>query len=163
MIRSIGELPFVERPARALLGLEHGGDAIDTDYAGFGWAVVDALDLADPRGVETVRGPLVLALHGADDGPAWPDDVELEFALDGRYLTAPLSRFLATWLPRLPRTDAVVLAMCNPHRASLPALVDRPLRYGLGPVDSWLDETGSPARLRLTADAWRSAPALEAS
>ena len=58
-------------------------------------------------------------------------------------MTAPLSAFLAVWLPRIRGDErAVVLALCNPHEALIrgpAASAGAPLHYALGDVESWLD------------------------
>jgi hypothetical protein len=99
----------------------------------------------------------VLALHAADDGPALPADILLEFALPGRPVTALLSAFLARWRPLLPPAPAIVLALCNPHRARLAGPPG--VHYALGAVDSWLDRDDDGERLRLAADTWCATPA----
>ena len=166
MIASILELPFREGAALDVLGFADGRDAVDTEYAGFGWTRVDRLWLEDAAGgLIEVERPLVLALHAADDGPALADDVLLEFDLReaarsgaadelavGNAVTARLSLFLQKWLPRLPAATEVVLALCNPHRARLAGPPG--IRYALGNVDSWLDEHDGGDRLRLSADTW---------
>lgn len=147
----IRDLPFRERPVLELLNLEADRDEPDPDYAGYGWARVpsislDELELADA---------LVLALHSADDGEPMADDIELEFELPGSgSVLVLLSQFLAEWLPRLPRASAVVLAMCNPHRATLEVDAGVPVYYAHGDVESWLDESDGPYpdRLRLAAE-----------
>lgn len=162
-IRTIGDLPFHERPVLELLGLTEDRTTIDLDYAGYGWARVDRVWLADAGALRAIDDALVIAVHSADDGPALADDVELEFALDGDAaepaVTALASAFLERWLPRLPRAAAIVLAMCNPHHARLRpprAVGTTPLFHGLGDVDSWLDETAAGPQLRLHAAAgWR--------
>jgi len=162
-IASIGDLPFHRRPALELLGLTHelGDGVIDVDYAGFGWARVDRLWLADATSRVEIADALVLALHAADDGERFADDVELEFVLDpttpGGSVTVLASAFLGRWLPRLPRASAIVLAMCNPGHARLraPAAAGTaPLIHGMGAVDSWLDGGDVAPSLRLTATAW---------
>jgi hypothetical protein len=164
--RALADLPFARRPPLELLGLTHDRDEIDTGYAGFGWTLVDRLWLDDGAGLTAVDDALVLALHAADDGAALGDDVELEFELGDARAIAPLSAFLARWLPRLPTAATVVLALCNPHHARLPAppaAGGRPLWYGRGPVDSWLDHHADHDRLRLVAAAgWHLAHAPEA-
>jgi hypothetical protein len=153
VIASILELPFREAPPLDVLGFAGGRDAVDTDYAGFGWTRVDRLWLANAAGgLYAVDRPLVLALHAADDGPALPDDVLLEFALPGQAVTVLLSAFLARWRPRLPAAPATVLALCNPHRARLAGPPG--VHYALGAVDSWLDDHEDGERLRLAADVW---------
>jgi hypothetical protein len=156
MVSTIAELPFAERPVLELLHLEdEDRREPDPDYAGFGWARVPRVELAGAGG-GVVEHALLLALHSADDGEARSDDVELEFVLpapsDGS-VTVLLSAFLARWLPRLGGDQrAIVLVMCNPHRATLRVTAPVPVHYGLGDVESWLAD----GALRLTADAWRT-------
>ena len=52
------------------------------------------------------------------------------------------SKFLATWLPRLPAGRDIVLAVCNPHRARLAPLAERALWLPDGDVTAWLAEAG---------------------
>jgi len=164
-IQRIADLPFRERDPLALLHIEDEERAAPEDFAGFGYARIPAIHLDDggPRPPRLVRDALVLGLHSADDGPALADDVELEFWLDdGASVAALLSVFLADWLPRLRAGEAaIVLALCNPHRAALPrpaAAGATPLYYPTGDVESWLDIADDGARrLRLAADAWHLA------
>lgn len=155
-VRSIVELPFRERPVLELLNLVADRDLPDHDYAGYGWARVDRLWLAvgDDTG-RRVDDVLVLALHSADDAEALADDIELEFELPDGPVSVLASTFLGRWLPLLPRASAVVLALCNAHRAELlrPAGADGPIYYGLGDVESWREDG---ERIILTADAWRT-------
>jgi hypothetical protein len=155
--RTIGELPFHERPVVELLALDRGGDP---EYAGYGWARVERLYLAtDGRRPRRLEDVLVVAVHATDDGPALADDVELTFELppDGDKVRVHASAFLERWLPRLPRARAIVLAMCNEHGAALrcPAAATAPVHYGIGNVYAWqeLDRAG---RIRLLADDWRT-------
>lgn len=161
MARSIAELPFRERPAHEVLALDR--DAPDPEYAGYGWSRVDRLYLAtDGWPARRVDDALVVAVHAADDGAAYPDDVDLDFELaDGTVARVLASKFLATWLPMMPRASAIVLVMCNPHRATLASAADVPLYYGIGDVVAWLDEVDREDRrdrIRLVADAWRKVP-----
>ncbi len=153
MITSIAELPFAERPVLELLRLDDPArTAPDLDYAGFGHARVDRVTLAGAGGGE-VRDARLLALHSADDGEALADDVELEFVLDDGSVAALLSAFLARWLPRVRGDErALVLVMCNPHRATLALALDVPVYYALGDVTSWLSDDGE---LELIAETWR--------
>lgn len=154
--RSIAELPFHERPVLELLHLEGERDAPDHDYAGYGWARVDRVWLAAPDGGCFVEDALVLALHSPDDAEPLTDDIELELDLpEGSSVLVLASAFLGIWLPRLPRASAVVLALCNPHRAALPRVRTQvtPLHYALGDVTSWLDRDRGD-RIELVADAW---------
>ncbi len=179
VVPRLAELPFRRSPLFDLLGFELGREALDLDYTGFGWAEPPRITLEstgqaslDGRGLVAVRvieEPLLLALHSAEDAPPMAGDILLELVLgQERSVATPLSRFLAEWLPRLPAHKPVVLALCNPQRATLPPLPGgRELWYGLGDVDSWLDATDEPlhgseeqragGRFRLTAEAWRRA------
>lgn len=163
--RALADLPFARRPPLELLGLTEDRAEVDTDYGGFGWTLVERLWLDDGAAQTAVDDALVLALHAADDGAALGDDIELEFDLGDARAIAPLSAFLARWLPRLPSAATIVLALCNPHHARLPApsaASGRPVWYGCGPVDSWLDHHADHDRLRLVAAAgWRQAHAPE--
>jgi hypothetical protein len=185
---SVLELPFERRPLFSLLGfdLERTREVVSLEYTGYGWCAPARLWLHGTRDVRSlcVEEPLVLALHSADDGPALAGDILLEFALEGLApVAAPLSLFLARWLPRLLEelgeaggagaARPIVLAMCNPHRAQLAQPVaagGRPVYYALGDVDSWLDldepavlrgpdEEEAGGRMRLCADQWHAAGA----
>jgi len=156
MALTIAELPFIERPVLELLNLEEERAQPAHDYAGYGWARVERVWLADPGGGRFVEDALVLALHSPDDCEPLTEDVELELDLpDGSSVIVLASAFLGVWLPRLPRASAVVLALCNPHRASLPRVRTQtaPLHYALGDVTSWLDRDHGD-RIELLADAW---------
>lgn len=150
----IAELPFVERPVLDLLHLEdEARREPDGDYAGFGHARVDRVELIGATG-RVVEGALLIAVHSADDGEAFADDVELEFVLGDRSVTVLLSAFLERWLPRISGDErAIVLVMCNPHRAELRLTAAVPVYYAIGDVESWLDG----GDLRLVAEAWRTA------
>ena len=155
-IASIADLPFVEGAAEDVLGIGERA-TIDLAYGGFGWTRVPRLALEDARGeVREVPDALVLALHADDDGEARADDVLLDFTIGARSITCWLSAFLARWLPRLPASDAIVLAMCNPHGAVLRAPAGA--LHALGPVDSWLDVDEGGERFRLVAEDWRRIP-----
>jgi hypothetical protein len=149
----IAELPFAERPVLELLHLEdESRTAPDPDYAGFGHARIDRVELIGAGG-RVVDDALMIAVHSADDGEALPDDVELEFVLGDRSVTVLLSAFLDRWLPRLGAASAIVLVMCNPHRATIRTNARVPVYYALGDVESWLDG----GDVRLVAEAWRTA------
>jgi hypothetical protein len=104
--------------------------------------------------------------HVGTDEPS-PEDAVIELELDlpdpdgaePLAIRAPLDRFLAVWLPRLPATAPhVVLALCNPRRLD-PArpreLGARHLHYAHGDVLSWLDAyDDAPAEIRLHAHTW---------
>ena len=158
-VRTIGELPFIERPLRALLDLEVDRDRPNRDFTGFGWAVADAIWLETGAGAAVrVDNALVIALHTADDAEPLPDDLELEFDLPGGPVAVLASAFLARWLPRLPQRSAIVLAICNPHGAVLPrpAAASVPVYYAIGNVDAW-SEVGpgeSRERILLAAEDW---------
>jgi hypothetical protein len=154
---TIGQLPFHERPMLELLNLVGERDAPDPGYAGHGWARAPRVWLGGDAGTgQSVADALVLALHSPDDAEPLTDDVELELELpDGSSVLVLLSRFLATWLPKLPRTSAIVLALCNPHRATprVPANATAPIHYPHGDVTSWLDRDRSD-RVELLAESW---------
>jgi hypothetical protein len=155
----IAELPLRERPVNELLDLDIERPEINRDYAGYGWAKVDEIWLEQPGGdAKPVRDALVIALHSADDAEAIADDIELYFELPDRDpVTVLASQFFAEWLPRLPAASAIVLALCNPHRAALqrPATAP-PIYYALGDVEAWIDEIGDEDyRIRLAVeDSW---------
>jgi hypothetical protein len=157
MAHTIGELPFHERPVRELLNLVGERDAPDPGYAGHGWARVPRVWLGGDAGTgQSVADALVLALHSPDDAEPLTDDVELELELpDGSSVLVLLSRFLAAWLPKLPRAPAIVLALCNPLRATVrpPANATAPIHYARGDVTSWLDRDRGD-RVELLAESW---------
>jgi len=144
------DLPFCERPVLELLDLaDPTRTSVNRDYAGYGWARVPTVWLGDDIRVDDA---LVLALHAADDGAALPDDIELLFELpDQPPAIVNASQFLAQWIPRLPRANAIVLALCNPHRAALPypAGATAPVYVATGDVEAWTDDDG---RIELSAD-----------
>ena len=130
------ELPFRERPVLELLNLVEHRDKPERDYAGYGFARVPRVYLIDAHEVIAVDDALVLALHAADDGAPMADDIELLF--DDVGVTVLATDFLAKWLPRLPAASHVVLALCNPHHASLRAPV--PMFLATGDVESWRED-----------------------
>ncbi len=151
----IAELPFRERPVLELLNLVGDRSSPDHDYAGYGWARVSRVWCAAADAGCYVDDALVLALHTADDAESLDGDIELEFELSGqRPVSVLLSTFLARWLPQLPPASAIVLALCNPHRAALPypSAATVPVHYAYGDVTSWLDVGGE--RIELVADTW---------
>ncbi|MBA3539927.1 MAG: hypothetical protein H0T79_09890, partial [Deltaproteobacteria bacterium] len=155
----IADLPFHERPAIELLDLATDRDAPNLEYAGFGWARVEEVWLANVDGTsQRVANALIVAMHSADDGEVLADDIELEFDLPGQPVTVLASVFLAQWLPRLPQdAGVIVLSICNPHRAVLgrPAATTVPVHYALGNVTSWLElGENRPDRIRLAAETW---------
>lgn len=161
--QTIGDIPFVERPAQSLLHLDVDRDLPSRDYAGFGWCRVPSLWLESvtERCVSEVYDAVILALHSADDSEALADDIELEFECPGGDVAVLASAFLAHWLPRLPSASAIVLALCNPHRASLraPSGVMAPLHYGLGEVTSWREMADDGTeKMILSADTWCQSP-----
>ena len=159
MTLTIAELPFVERPVIELLALDVDRDAPDRDYAGYGYAKLDRVMLVDAKGRQRVlEDALLIAVHSADDGEVQADDVELELDLpegERKSVTVLASRFLEIWLPKLPAASAIVLVMCNPHRARLakpPWPV--PIHYALGDVESWRDLDDPRTGIRLVAATW---------
>lgn len=151
----IGELPIRERPLRELLHFADDRLDVDRSYAGYGWARAPRVWLTDAAGpARPVDDAVVLALHACDVGEVMAGDVELEFELPGAEpVTALASQLLSVWLPRLPPARAVVLAMCNPHRAILApvATASAPVYYATGDVESWLDQRGETERVELHA------------
>jgi hypothetical protein len=147
---TVADLPFRERPLLELLNLDADRDEPDHDYAGYGWARAEHLWLATDEGARPVDDALVLAVHTADDAEALPADIELEFELPDHAPVAVLaSLFLAVWLPKLPRdASSIVLALCNPHRATLRA----PLWYAHGDVTSWIDR--ATREVHLVGERW---------
>lgn len=160
MIESIADLPFHERPLVELLDLVSDRDEPNDDYAGYGWARASRVWLvergAEPRAVDDA---LILALHCPDDGERLTNDVELYFALsDEPPVTVRASQFFERWLPRLPRdASAIVLALCNPHRAVLrrPEETSVPLYFACGDVESW--RACDDDRIELRAPTWQEA------
>lgn len=158
MIATIADLPLRERPVLELLNLVEHRVGPDPDYAGYGWARASRLWLVEadtlPRPVEDA---LLLALHCPDDGEVMADDIELYFELPEQPpVTVLASSFLARWLPRLPQdVSAIVLALCNPHHASLrqPPDTRLPLHFAHGEVESWINHDDGSIELR--APSWR--------
>lgn len=138
------ELPFEERPVLELLNLAADRDKPDRDYAGYGFARVPRVYLVDAHEVIALDDALVLGLHAADDAEPMTDDIELLF--DDVAVTVLASDFLAKWLPLLPAASHIVLALCNPHHASLRAPV--PLYLATGDVESWRED----GRIELSTD-----------
>jgi hypothetical protein len=155
---TIAELPFVERPLRELLHLEVDRPQPSRDHAGFGWARAGAIWLEAGDTARRVDDALVVALHTADDAEPFADDLELELELPDRPVSVLASAFLERWLPRLPQGAAIVLAICNPHRAVLrrPAAAAVPIHLPLGEVASWREATPgeSQDRILLAAEDW---------
>jgi len=160
--RSITELPFVERPLRELLDLDVDRDDVNRDYAGFGWARAPVVWLeAAGAPARRVDDALVIAVHTADDAEPLADDLELEFELPDGPVAVLASTFLERWLPELPHGSAIVLVICNPHRAALrrPAAATVPVHYGLGDVAAWREPPSGEGgergdRILLTAEDW---------
>jgi hypothetical protein len=155
---TIAELPFIERPVIELLALDVDRDEPDPDYAGYGFAKIDRVMLVGDAGKRIVEDALLVAVHSSDDGEVLANDIELELDLpDGELssVTVLASRFLEVWLPKLPNASAIVLVMCNPHRARLagPAW-PVPIHYALGDVESWQDLDDPRTGIRLVAETW---------
>lgn len=174
--RSLAEIPFEREEVLALLGLRPGPDGAlrsepDLDYARFGWAEAEVLELEGEDGTRQLVGPaLVLALHSTDEPSPDAGVIELELELHDHdddpaeeaeplVIRAPLDRFLDAWLARLPaNAPHVVLALCNPLRldpARPSAMGSRQLHYAYGDVLSWLDHDDLP-RIRLHAHQWHT-------
>ena len=152
-IESVLDLPFIERPVDELLHFDDDRAEVDRQYAGFGWTRVDRIGLGSKRGGDllAVDDALVLALHSADDGAPHTDDVDLEFELAGGSVIVSLALFLSRWLPTLPDASSIVLAMCNPHHATIRIPTRLPLWYPTGDTESWIDDAEG-GRIELLAD-----------
>jgi hypothetical protein len=162
VIATIGDLPFVERPLLELLDLVADRTEPNPDYAGYGWARAPRLWLVEPGAPSrAIEDALVLALHCPDDGEVLAHDVELYFELPEQApVTVLASKFLERWLPRLPRdASAIVLALCNPHRACVPRpeKTSLPLHFARGEVESWSSDADD--RIELRAPSWCMVPA----
>ena len=153
------DLPFRERPVLELLDFDEERSEVNRDYAGYGWAKVPTVWLVDAGGERRVDDALVLALHSDDHGEALTDDVELLFELPGAEPVSVLaSTFLEKWLPTLPPASAIVLAMCNPHRAALQLRSAVPVHVATGDVEAWIDDD-KDSRIELcAAGAWATLP-----
>jgi hypothetical protein len=166
-IRSISEIPFVERDALELLNLDEYRDEPDLEYYQYGFARVDRLCLLERDAPEPliVRDALLLALHSADEGEAFERDIELEFFVDevadDYSVTALLSDFLERRLPELVSDElAIVLVLCNPYNAIVPKpdiVGATPMYFALGDVESWVDVDSGRPFIQLVADSWRRA------
>jgi hypothetical protein len=158
-ITRIADLPIRHREPLDLLALQDERLAPDDDWAGFGWAWVEHLELAAPAQPSIVLArALVLALHSADE-QVDADDIELELDVDGVIVRAPLSKVLAVHLPRLPDAPELVLALCNPAEVVVrrPALASGRIHYAHGDVTSWLDrDADGGEHIRLAAHRWSS-------
>ncbi len=158
-ITRIADLPLPLVGVAELLALEVERIAPDHDYAGFGMAWADDLELAAPDRVSLrLTRALVVALHSADEQPH-EGDVELLFELPDQSVMVGLSAWLDVFLPRLPAADDVVLALCNPRRVAIhvPPAAPR-IHFALGDVTSWWDRDGrGRTHVRLSARAWRLA------
>ena len=101
---------------------------------------------------------LLLALHCPDDGEVLANDIELYFELrEQPPVTVLASTFFARWLPRLPGdASQIVLALCNPHHASLlqPQQTCLPMHFAHGEVESWIAR--HDGRIELRAPSWHS-------
>jgi len=160
VISSIAELPFHERPLIELLHLDEDREQPSRDYAGFGWARASRIYLDDGK-TRAVDDALVVAVHAADDAEELTDDIDLAFELPGGNVRVLASRFLATWLPKLPTAETIILVACNPHRAKLRSTASAAtIHYGLGDVASWLDPHDRTAHVRLTAETWCTLPSV---
>lgn len=160
VVRTIADLPFRERPVLELLNLAADRGEPDPNYVGYGWCRASRLWLAEAEAPACpVDDVLLLALHCPDDGEVLADDIELYFELpEGPAVTVLASTFFAAWEAHLPRdASATVLALCNPHHASLARLpgLRHPLYFALGEVESW--QSRDDDRIELRAPSWRRA------
>lgn len=169
-VGTLAELPFGERAAWDLLGLDPQRAEVDEDHETTGYCRLASLRLEDGAGgVEEVRDALVLGLHSRDDAEALAGDIELEFVLrdgDETYSAVTLlSEFLAARLAGLVgEASAVVLALCNPQATELPrppGLGARPFYYAHGDVTAWMQRrpgargwTPDAVEIILAAERW---------
>jgi len=165
-VKTIADLPFRARPVLELLNLAEDRPEPDPDYAGYGWARASRLWLVEPDALpRPIDDALLLALHCPDDGEALANDIELYFELpEEPAVTVLASEFFARWLSRLPQdASAIVLALCNPHRASLPQprQTRLPLHFAHGEVESWIAR--DDGRIELRAPSWRNPDTLRPS
>lgn len=151
------DLPFEEQAPRELFGIVPGRDTIDDDFEGFGWSRVGRLRLEGEGQAIALRDAVVVALHAAspEEDESAEGDLDLELRVGDEVLIVPLSTFLATWAPRLPKADTWVLALCNPGHEPLVRPTHVPdgvaLWFGMGDVDAWEDPDGG---FTLTATRW---------
>ena len=171
-VLTLAALPFGERPAWDLLGLDPERSTVHEDHDTSGYCRLPALSLEDGEGgTQQVRDVLVLGLHSRDDAEPLDGDVELEFVLrdgDETYSAVVLlSEFLRTRLADLVGdASAVVLALCNPQDAEIPrpaGLGDRPIYYAHGDVTAWMqrepgvrDWRPEAVEIILEADRWHT-------
>ncbi len=160
-ITRIADLPLPEREPLELLALVDDRTEVDVDYAGFGWAWLDDVELATSDGASVLlRRALVVAVHSADEQPEG-EDIELLFELPGQSVLVPLSKWLPVALPRLPPADDLVLVLCNPKHVPLgrsPSAAHPRIHYALGDATSWLDfDERGHGHVRLSATRWQLA------
>lgn len=160
MVATIADLPFSMAPPDDLLGIDWGRPGfVDEDHQGFGWGIVPRLSLISTRSERIeLRDALVLALHSAERGHSGSGPFDLEFVVDGETLHVPLDRFLEVWLPRLPPSPELVLAVCNPTAFPLrrPPLPERTRVWApVGNVDSSAQHQSDTTWL-LTAQSWKT-------
>jgi hypothetical protein len=178
---SIADLPFPERDPLRLLGFDPARSDPDLDFWRFGYARLAAVELESRATGERrrVAAPMVYALHSADDGEPYDDDVDLEFWLDDddeededeEAIIVTLSLFLERRAAALVGdAPALVLALCNPHAARLrrPAGITAPIFYADGDVIAFFDvdvnveadatPTIDQVRVRLVAERWHELP-----
>lgn len=134
----------------------------DEDFTGFGWCRPTSIWLeAEAGGMHRVQEPLLIAAHTPDAPKPGPVVLEFWFEHEGDSLVAEVSwtRFAAERVAPLlgPERD-VVLAICNPLRATFPVppgLGTRRLHVASGDVTSWISAEDTPyERLGLRAEHW---------
>lgn len=169
-VTRLAALPFPERDAWDLLGLDPQRSEPDLDHDTSGFCRLPAVTLEDAVGGRLpISGVLLLGLHSRDDAEPLADDVELEFVLrdgDETYSAVTrLSEFLRLRLAGLVRDAAtVVLALCNPQSATVarpPGLGERPMYYADGDVTAWMQRrpgargwTPDEVEIILAAERW---------
>ncbi len=164
----VAGLCFPEVAPLQLLGFDPDRPGPEMEYDAFGHTLLPALALVESAGQSVFRLACsrVFALHSADDGEAHIDDIDLEFWVDD---DTAVQVSLALFLERraellIGDADALVLALCNPHRARIrrPRGVTVPIYYAEGDVIAFMDVDENNAnrwsvddvRIRLVADRW---------
>jgi len=166
----VAGLPFPEAPPLTLLGFDPTRRDPELEYDAFGHTSLPHVDLVStgaPASALRIEAPKIFALHSADDGDAYPDDIDLEFWVDDdTAVVVSLALFLERRAgPLIGDAPCLVLALCNPHRARLrrPEAVEVsvPIYYAEGDVIAYLDveEDARPwtqerVSVRLVADRW---------
>lgn len=160
----IEDLPFGPVEPFTLLGFRAGREDPDLDYAGYGWARVDAIEVADAEGgVRALNDALLVVAHTPDEAEPGPLVLEFwtEWSGESVAVQIGLEPFLEHHVrPLLGRESAVVLVVCNPHGEDVPRppwLGPRSWVFARGDVTAWLY---GGRTFRLEAERWIIQPEL---